>query len=72
MTLTGRFIAVALMIYGIALLGVVTATLATWPIQQVAEEEEKSTAATVAHVDQLRGELAEVRALLLDQSVRHR
>lgn len=71
-TLTGRLIAVALMIYGIALLGVVTATLASWLIQQVAEEEEKSTAATVAHVDQLRGELAEVRALLLDQSARHR
>ncbi|GEO97362.1 potassium channel family protein [Kocuria turfanensis] len=71
-TLTGRLIAIALMIYGIALLGVVTATLASWLIQQVAEVEEKSTAATVAHVDQLREELAEFCALMLEQTARHR
>lgn len=71
-TLTGRLIVVALMIYGIALLGVVTATLASWLIQQVAEEEEKGTAATVAHVDRLREELAELRALMLEQSARPR
>lgn len=66
-TLTGRLIAVALMIYGIALLGVVTATLASWLVQQVAEEEAKSTAATVEHVDELRREIIELRAFLSDQ-----
>lgn len=66
-TPTGRLIAVALMIYGIALLGVVTATLASWLIQQVAEEEEKSTVVTVAHVERLSRELAELRDLLAER-----
>lgn len=66
-TLTGRLIAVALMIYGIALLGVVTATLASWLVQQVAEEEAKSTAATVEHVDELRREIIELCELLSDR-----
>ncbi|MEX5269596.1 potassium channel family protein [Kocuria sabuli] len=66
-TLTGRLIAVALMLYGIALLGVVTATLASWLVQQVAEEEEKSTVVTVAHVERLSRELAELRGLLAER-----
>ena len=69
-TLTGRLIAVALMIYGIALLGVVTATLASWLVQQVAVEEAETAAATVAHVEQLSREIVELREMLngrLDQ-----
>lgn len=58
----------ALAIYGIAVLGVVTATLASWLIQQVAEEEEKSTAATEAHVDQLGEEVAVLHALILERT----
>jgi voltage-gated potassium channel len=45
-TVTGRCIAVALMIAGIALLGTVTATLASWIVRRVAEEDESSQAAT--------------------------
>ena len=41
-TTTGRCIAVALMVVGVALLGVVTASLATWLIEQVREIEEES------------------------------
>jgi voltage-gated potassium channel len=51
---TGRMIAVALMIGGISLVGVVTATLASWIIQRVAEEDAAKQSATAAHIDTLR------------------
>lgn len=53
MTVTGRCIAVALMIAGIALLGTVTATLASWIVRRVAEEDESSQAATRRQVEEL-------------------
>jgi len=56
-TNTGRVIAVLLMIGGISLVGVVTAALASWIIQRVAEEESLSQAATVAHIEELRSEI---------------
>jgi voltage-gated potassium channel len=56
-TNTGRVIAVLLMIGGISLVGVVTATLASWIIERVAEEESVMQAATVAHVEELRNEI---------------
>ncbi len=59
-TNTGRVIAVLLMIGGISLVGVVTAALASWIIERVAEEETAIQAVTVAHVEELR---AEIRAL---------
>ncbi|WP_197029963.1 potassium channel family protein [Cellulomonas sp. URHE0023] len=59
-TTTGRFIAAALMIGGIALLGVITATLASWLVQRVAEANDEEQAATRAQVDAL---AEEVRAL---------
>ncbi len=57
---TGRVIAVLLMIGGISLVGVVTAALASWIIERVAEEESTIQAVTVAHIEELR---AEIRAL---------
>ena len=45
---TGRVIAVALMVGGISLVGVVTATLASWIVQRVAEEDSAKRAATSA------------------------
>lgn len=58
---TGRLIAAALMIGGIAVLGVVTASLASWLVENVAAE----TAADVEAADEsVRRELAEVRAKL--------
>ena len=56
-TNAGRVIAVLLMIGGISLVGVVTAALASWIIQRVAEEETIIQAATVAHVEELRNEI---------------
>jgi voltage-gated potassium channel len=59
-TTPGRAIAVGLMIAGIALLGVVTATLASWLVEQVSAENAAERTATAAQVDAL---MAEVRAL---------
>ena len=56
-TNTGRVIAVLLMIGGISLVGVVTAALASWVIERVAEEESVMQTATVAHIDELRNEI---------------
>lgn len=51
----GRLAAVALMVAGIAVLGVVTATLASWLIEQVKTSEQEQT-------DELRKEIADLRA----------
>jgi voltage-gated potassium channel len=56
----GRFIAGGLMLAGIALLGIVTASLASWLIDKVREVEENTSAATRADVVAL---TAEVHAL---------
>ena len=50
---TGRAVGAGLMIGGVALLGVVTATLASWLVQRVTEQNESQEAATRAQVDQL-------------------
>ena len=50
----------ALMIGGISLLGVVTATLASWIIERVGEEVGASQAATAAHIEELRAEICEL------------
>ena len=64
-TLQGRVIAVGLMLSGIALLGVITATFASWIVEKVSAENTSRQAATVAHVDALRTEISELRAVLL-------
>lgn len=69
-TNTGRVIAVLLMIGGISLVGVVTASLATWIIQRVSEAETASQAATVAHIDELREEIRELMAELRESRQR--
>lgn len=60
-TATGRVIAVALMIGGIALLGTVTATLASWLVDKVSTEETKTQAVTVENLETLRDEIRELR-----------
>ncbi len=59
-TAEGRVVAFGLMLAGIALLGVVTATLASWIIARVREENEAERAATWAQVEAL---ISEVRLL---------
>ncbi len=60
----GRLIAVALMMGGITLLGVITATLASWIVQRVSEEEIAAEAATAAHIDELRDEVLRLEELV--------
>ena len=57
LTGAGRVIAVALMIGGISLIGIVTATLASWIVQRVAEEDTANQAATAAQINELRDEI---------------
>lgn len=61
---TGRLVAVGLMLAGIALLGIVTASVATWLIDRVAETDADLSAATRRDLALVRDELAEVKALL--------
>lgn len=66
-TVTGRCIAVALMLGGISLIGVVTASLASWIVQRVSETETAARTATAAQIDELQDEIRamaeELRAL---------
>ena len=61
---TGRAVATGLMLGGIALLGVVTATLASWLVERVSEVEEASQAATRRDVEALAVEVAALRRQL--------
>lgn len=65
-TTLGRLVAAALMLVGIALLGVVTATIATWFVDRlrVVQEAEERTEATLEDVMQ---ELRALRARLDDR-----
>jgi voltage-gated potassium channel len=49
----GRFVAVGLMLSGIALIGVVTASFASWLVDRVRAEEEESRTATQRDIAQL-------------------
>jgi voltage-gated potassium channel len=63
----GRLIAVLLMVGGIALIGMVTATVATWIVQRVAEEDSAHQAATAAQIDELRSEIAQLANMIAAQ-----
>jgi voltage-gated potassium channel len=65
-TTTGRVVATLLMIGGISLLGTITATIASWIVQRVAEEDSSTQAATAAHVAELHTEIAALREQLSD------
>lgn len=56
-TVTGWVIAVLLMIGGISLIGVVTASVASWIVQRVAETDSENRAATAAQIEELRTEI---------------
>jgi voltage-gated potassium channel len=65
-TVTGRVIAVGLMIGGISLVGVVTASLASWIVQRVAETDLENAAATAAQIEELRDEIRSLAEQLRD------
>jgi voltage-gated potassium channel len=56
-TVVGRLIAVSLMIGGISLIGVVTASIASWIVERVSETDRATQAATAEHIDELRDEI---------------
>jgi voltage-gated potassium channel len=60
----GRVVAVLLMIGGISLIGMITATVAAWIVQRVAEEDNALEAATAAHIRQLRSDIAHLTSLV--------
>lgn len=66
-TTAGKVIAVFLMVGGISLVGLVTATLASWIIQRVAEEDSASCAVTTAHIEDLRTDMQHRIDLLTDE-----
>lgn len=63
-TATGRSVAVGLMIGGIALVGVVTATIASWLVERVAADNEQEQTATRTQVAELAEEVRALRAEL--------
>jgi voltage-gated potassium channel len=63
-TVTGRIIAVGLMIGGITLIGVVTATLASWIVERVSDAARPAASATERQLDALRSEVAELKEMI--------
>ena len=65
-TAEGRFVAVGLMLCGIAVIGVVTATFASWLLERVdeIEEIEEGQPASAADVEALREEIQRLRESL--------
>lgn len=65
-TTNGRLVAVLLMIGGMSLIGMITATVATWIVQSVAEGDAKNPAAVAAQIDELRSQITQLTTLLTD------
>jgi voltage-gated potassium channel len=63
----GRVIAVGVMLGGIALLGIVTATLASWIVDRVARQDEQAQAATRKQVADLANEVAELKQRIVER-----
>ena len=63
-TVQGRLIATGLMISGIALIGLVTASFATWIVSRVRHVEEENQAATRRDLDTLAEQMSAVAAQL--------
>ncbi len=70
MTTEGRFVAVGLMLAGIALIGVITATFASWLIERVQQIEEASRTATRRDVRALSEQISDLRATVERLSAR--
>lgn len=63
-TVTGRLVAVGLIISGIAVIGVVTASIASWLVEQVGDDTAKTTTTTdsASEVAELRQDIARLIA----------
>lgn len=69
-TTTGRVIATALMIAGIAVLGVVTASFASWLVERVSDAGEETAQDTQSEIAQLTAEVRLLRQLVQDDRQR--
>lgn len=63
-TLTGRLIAVALMLGGIGIIATVAAALSSWLVQNVGAREARQENVTRQHIEELRRDIAELKELL--------
>jgi voltage-gated potassium channel len=63
-TAMGRLVAVLLMIGGISLIGMITATVATWIVQNVAEQDSTRQAATAAQIEDLHSQITQLTTLV--------
>lgn len=64
-TIAGRCVAVGLMVGGLALIGVVTATLASWIVERVSDQSAaKANVASERQVEELRAELGELKEMI--------
>lgn len=68
-TFAGRVIAVALMVVGIALLGILTASIAAWFVRQVARQDEAGEEPVEVQLARLEAKVDELTALLQQQAV---
>jgi voltage-gated potassium channel len=66
-TAVGRFIAAGVMVGGIALIGVVTATLASWIVENVAKRDVATQVATQREVAELSDEIRALREELAER-----
>jgi voltage-gated potassium channel len=66
-TVVGRTVAVLLMIGGISLIGTITATVASWIVERVAQDDSTRQNATVGHIEELRAEIAKLTKLVVEQ-----
>ncbi len=53
---------------GISLIGMITATVATWIVQRVAEEDTAQQAATTAQIDELGSQIVRLANMIAAQS----
>ena len=66
-TAAGRLLEVGLLLGARALLGVVTASFASWLLDHVLEAEEDTQAATVSDIKALLAEVAELKSMLQNE-----
>lgn len=64
-TVGGRFIAIGVMVGGIALLGTITASLASWFLERVSSDDDQARVDARANVERLSAEIAELRSLVV-------